>query len=78
RERIALGHHLSKTVLESINYDLKNTIFSYIPNTAEVAFYGLVKGMEQYLNKIKVKRILSWNGDVTADKLEEMINRKIR
>ena len=78
RERIALGHHLSKTVLESINYDLKNTIFSYIPNTAEVAFYGLVKGMEEYLNKIKVERILSWNEKIPADKLEEMINRKIR
>ena len=78
RERIALGHHLSKTVLESISYDLKNTIFSYIPNTAEVAFYGLVKGMEQYLNKIKVERILSWKEKVPAEKLEEMINRKIR
>lgn len=78
RERIALGHHLSQTVLERINNDLKNTIFSYIPNTAEVAFYGLVKGMEQYLNKIKVERILSWGNDFTPDKLEEMITRKIR
>ena len=78
RERIALGHHLSETVLESINYDLKNTIFSYIPNTAEVAFYGLVKGMEEYLNKIKVERILSWGNDFTPEKLEEMVNRKIR
>jgi amidophosphoribosyltransferase len=78
RERIALGHHLSKTVLDSINYDLKNTIFSYIPNTAEVAFYGLVKGMEEYLNKIKVERILSWGNDFTPEKLEEMVNRKIR
>lgn len=78
RERIALGHHLSQTVLERINHDLKNTIFSYIPNTAEVAFYGLVKGMEQYLNKIKVERILSWGNDFTPDKLEEMVNRKIR
>jgi amidophosphoribosyltransferase len=78
RERIALGHHLSRTVLESINYDLKNTIFSYIPNTAEVAFYGLVKGMEEYLNKIKVERILSWGNDFTPEKLEEMVTRKIR
>ena len=52
RERIALGNHLSKIVLERIENDLKNTIFSYIPNTAEVAFYGLLKGMEEYLNKI--------------------------
>lgn len=78
RERIALGHHLSQTVLDRINNDLKNTIFSYIPNTAEVAFYGLVKGMEQYLNKIKVERILSWGNDFTPEKLEEMVNRKIR
>ena len=78
RERIALGHHLSRTVLDRINHDLKNTIFSYIPNTAEVAFYGLVKGMEEYLNKIKVERILSWGNDFSPEKLEEMVNRKIR
>ena len=78
RERIALGNHLSKIVLERIEKDLKNTIFSYIPNTAEVAFYGLVKGMETYLNKIKVERILSWGTDVSEEKLEAMINRKIR
>lgn len=78
RERIALGHHLSKPVLEAVNYDLKNTIFSYIPNTAEIAYYGLCKGMEEYLNQIKVQRILSWGKDVTEEKLEQMINRKIR
>jgi amidophosphoribosyltransferase len=78
RERIALGNHLSKIVLDRIEKDLKNTIFSYIPNTAEVAFYGLVKGMETYLNKIKVERILSWGKEVDAEKLEEMVNRKIR
>lgn len=78
RERIALGNHLSKIVLDRIENDLKNTIFSYIPNTAEVAFYGLVKGMEQYLNKIKVERILSWGNQVDPEKLEEMVNRKIR
>jgi amidophosphoribosyltransferase len=78
RERIALGRSLSETVLKRIDNDLKNTIFSYIPNTAEVAFYGLVKGMEAYLNKIKVERILSWGKDFTPEKLEEMVNRKIR
>jgi len=78
RERIALGNHLSQIVLDRIENDLKNTIFSYIPNTAEVAFYGLVKGMEKYLNKIKVERILSWSTDVSEEKLEAMINRKIR
>ncbi len=78
RERIALGHHLSKPVLEAVDYDLKNTIFSYIPNTAEVAYFGLCKGMEDYLNQTKVERILSWGDDVTEEKLSAMINRKIR
>ncbi len=78
RERIALGHHLSTRVLESINHDLKNTIFSYIPNTAEVAFFGLVKGMEDYLNKTKIQRILSWGADITEEKLATVVNRKIR
>lgn len=78
RERITLGYKLSRRLLEHINYDLKNTIFSYIPNTAEVAFYGLVKGMEKYLNQKKVERIMSWNGNFDEEKLTEMITRKIR
>ena len=78
RERIALGHNLSDTVLKAINYDLRNTIFSFIPNTAETAFYGLIKGAEDYLNKIKIERILSWGKDYDEEKLSEMINRRIR
>jgi amidophosphoribosyltransferase len=78
RERIALGHHLSGPVLKAINNDLKHTIFSFIPNTAEVAFYGLLKGMEDYLNKIKIQRIMSWDKDFDEEKLTEMINRRIR
>ncbi len=78
RERIALGHHLSNAVLKSINYDLKHTIFSFIPNTAETAFYGLLKGMEDYLNKIKIQRIMAWGKDFDEEKLSEMINRRIR
>ena len=76
-ERKALGYHLSKKVLEAIDFDLKNTIFSFIPNTAEVAFYGLVKGCEDYLNQIKVERISSWS-IMDPEKLHEMINRKVR
>jgi amidophosphoribosyltransferase len=78
RERIALGYHLSEAVLKAINYDLKNTIFSFIPNTAEIAFYGLLKGAEDYLNKTKVERILSWGKDFDAEKLTAMVNRKVR
>jgi amidophosphoribosyltransferase len=78
KERKALGYHLSEPVLNMIDHDLKNTIFSFIPNTAETAFYGMVKGMEEYMNKIKVERIMSWDKDFDRDKLEEMINRRIR
>lgn len=78
RERIALGYNLSEQVLNSIHHDLKNTIFSFIPNTAETAFYGLLKGMEDYLNRIKTERILSWNKDFDEEKLTEMIQRRIR
>lgn len=77
-ERKKLGRLLSDTVLNAIDHDLKNTIFSFIPNTAETAFYGLIKGAEEYLNKIKIERILSWGKDYDAEKLSEMINRRIR
>jgi len=78
RERIKLGYQLSEAVLKHIDYDLRNTIFSFIPNTAETAFYGLIKGAEDYLNQIKIERILSWNGNFDSEKLTEMVNRKVR
>jgi amidophosphoribosyltransferase len=78
RERIALGYNLSGQILGAINHDLKNTIFSFIPNTAEVAFYGLWKGMDDYLESIKIQRILSWGNDISQEKLVEMLSRKIR
>ena len=78
RERVALGYNLSEPVLNAIDHDLKNTIFSFIPNTAETAFYGMLKGMEDYLSKIKIEKILSWGKEYDAEKLSEMINRRIR
>ena len=78
KERKALGRYLSEPVLKAVDYDLRNTIFSFIPNTAETAFYGLVKGADDYLKKIKVERILSWGSDFDETKLTEMISRKIR
>lgn len=78
KERKALGYNLSERVLNTIDHDLKNTIFSFIPNTAETAFYGMVKGMENYLNKVKIERILSWGKNYDSEKLSEMVNRRIR
>ncbi|HEX3168410.1 MAG TPA: amidophosphoribosyltransferase, partial [Chitinophagaceae bacterium] len=63
RERNRLGYNLTEQVLNAIDHDLKNTIFSFIPNTAETAFYGMLKGMEDFLNKVKIERILSWGRD---------------
>lgn len=77
-ERKQLGRLLSEKVLQRINYDLKNTIFSFIPNTAETAFYGLIKGAEKYLNEIKVNRIQSWGKDFNEEKLREMVERRVR
>ncbi len=78
KERKALGRYLSVPVLKAVDYDLKNTIFSFIPNTAETAFYGLLKGADEYLKKIKIERILSWGNNFDEEKLTEMISRKIR
>lgn len=78
KERKALGYNLSEPVLNAIEHDLRNTIFSFIPNTAETAFLGMQKGMEAYLNKVKVERIVSWGKDFDEEKLSEMINRRIR
>src|SRR4051812_47996689 len=58
RERNALGYNLSPQILQAVDYDLKHTIFSFIPNTAEVAFYGLQKGLDDYLKQVKIQRIL--------------------
>ncbi|MFD2919890.1 amidophosphoribosyltransferase [Terrimonas rubra] len=78
KERLALGHNLSEQVLNAVDNDLKNTIFSFIPNTAEVAFYGLQKGMEDYLNKRKLERILSWGNNIDQEQLAELISRRVR
>jgi amidophosphoribosyltransferase len=78
KERNALGYYLSEPVLKAINYDLRNTIFSFIPNTAETAFYGLLKGADHYLNKRKVEKILSWGNDYDEEKLTELLNRTVR
>jgi len=78
RERNQLGYNLTEQVLNAIDHDLKNTIFSFIPNTAETAFYGMLKGMEDFLNKVKIERILSWGRDYDPEKLAEMVSRRIR
>ncbi len=56
-ERLELGRRLFPRVLKAVKQDIKNTVFSYIPNTAEVSYFGLIKGCQEYLNKVKIKKI---------------------
>lgn len=76
RERMQLGRNLAGKVLESIDNNLKNTIVSFIPNTAEIAFYGLIKGLEDYLNDIKINRITTRN--LSEEEMRELISRRVR
>jgi amidophosphoribosyltransferase len=73
RERKKLGELLTKPVLKAVDYDLDHTVFSYIPNTAESAFYGLIKGVENYLNLEKVEDIIKKGKDITREELEKII-----
>ncbi len=77
-ERKELGNLLVEPVLKAIDYDLDNTVFSFIPNTAEVAFYGLVGGMMNYYNQKKVRMIRERNGNITDDELQSIIEKRIR
>ncbi|MDD2797970.1 MAG: amidophosphoribosyltransferase [Bacteroidales bacterium] len=77
-ERKALGKKLVDQVLKSIDNDLDNTVFSFIPNTAEVAFYGLVEGMEEHLNNKKIKQIREKNGSLTEQDLQDILAKRIR
>ena len=67
---------MTESVLKSINYDFKNTIFSYIPNTANVAFYGLVEGLKEYLNNEKIKKIRDKSFNLLES--EELLNQQLR
>jgi amidophosphoribosyltransferase len=78
KERKELGNLVCPTVLESIDYDLKNTVFSYVPNTAESAFYGMVKGMENYLAGIKKQKILKEGPSITEERLSEILSMRTR
>jgi len=78
RERKKLGELLADRVLKVVEYDLDNTVFSYIPNTAESAFYGLIKGVENYLNQVKIDHILSRGNYLNREELEKIINQRPR
>lgn len=71
RERIALGRSVCPAILEAVDHDLENTVFSFIPNTAEVACYGMLKEMEDRLNELKAQRI----GELGTERDPEALRR---
>ena len=77
-ERKKLGSQLAESVLESVDYDFKNTVFSFVPNTAETSFLGLVKGVETWLNNYKKEKILKMGKDLKPKKLEKILSLRAR
>lgn len=77
-ERKALGNQIVPQVLQAVNYDFDHSVFSFIPNTAEVSFYGLIKGLEDQLNKEKFDAIQAKGKDITKEELEKILFRRAR
>jgi amidophosphoribosyltransferase len=78
KERKKLGYLLSDAVLKSINHDIENTVFSYIPNTAATAFYGMIDGVLDYLSEYKASEILRMGPNPDKEKLKKLIDLKPR
>lgn len=78
QERKKLGELLTPKVLEAIDYDLDHTVFSYIPNTAEIAYYGLIRGLEQYMADDKIKRLKENAQNMSYEELKQLITAKPR
>lgn len=73
KERKELGRLLCQQTLQAVDYDLRNTVLSFIPNTAEVAYYGMLHGMEDYLRDVKKRKIKALGTDLTDEKLLEIL-----
>jgi len=78
RERKKLGELLTPDILKAIEYDLNNTVFSFIPNTAESAFYGMVDGIENYQKELQIKTILDKKDKLSENDYRKILNDKIR
>ncbi|MCB0469947.1 MAG: amidophosphoribosyltransferase, partial [Flavobacteriaceae bacterium] len=74
QERKQLGKLLMPKVLKAIRNDIKNTVFSYIPNTAETSFFGMIESVEEFLNKRKTQAILDGNGQLTAEQVTDILS----
>lgn len=78
QERKNLGKLIMPAVLEAVDNDTDNTVFSYIPNTAETSFYGMVEAANDFLNQRKINDILANKESLSAEKLQEILSVKLR
>ena len=77
-ERKALGRYLVPKILEAVEHDLEHTVTSFIPNTAEASFYGLIKGMEDYLNQAKIARIIGLGSNPNPGEIQDILSERMR
>ncbi len=78
RERKKLGELLIPKILKTIDYDFDHTVFSFIPNTAEVAYFGMLEALEKYCNEQKAKEISEKNGSLTQTDIQQILSRRVR
>lgn len=78
QERKEMGRKLVDQILPAINFDLEHTVFSYIPNTAEVAFYGLLEGLDNYLNQQKAQEIEALGHNPSPEELQKILSKRVR
>ena len=78
KERETLGRQLTEPVLKAVDYDTEHTVLSYIPNTAEVAFYGLVHGFKEQIDKKKIEQIASLGSNASPEEVYRIIHQDVR
>lgn len=80
KERKLLGKNLTEKILKAVDYDLDNTILSFIPNTAEVAYIGMCEGVDEYERELQCKEILKLDSHTPGfpDKIKEILNKRVR
>jgi amidophosphoribosyltransferase len=77
-ERKRLGKYITLPILKAIDYDIENTVFSYIPNTASVACYGMIEALDEFCNKVKKDKILAAGNSLTPEELDKILAFKPR
>ena len=78
KERKKLGRQLTQPILKAVDYDTEHTVFSYIPNTAEVAYYGMLDGFKLYTNEEKIRRIQELDHKSTTEELRDILHQFVR